>query len=135
MLLSRYGKVARPAAAVVAGCGAIAGVVLALADAPAVTGLDPDALRGSLLAVLALFVVLVPGIAAARPALSIPAWWGVLTFLLALTAAAAVLGAGVVGFPGTVFLVLAVVVSLSMCTAGLVALAERRQSGPPERTF
>jgi hypothetical protein len=135
MILSLYGTVARPAAAVVAGCGAVAGAVLLGADEPRVAGLDPDTLRYTLLAVLAVFGVAIPGIMAIRRAFAVPAWWGVLTFFIALTADAVVLGAGVVGFPGPVFLVLAVALSLLMCTAGLLCLAERQASRPPESRF
>ncbi|GAB3660407.1 hypothetical protein [Glycomyces tarimensis] len=126
-------KAARPVAAVVAVCGAISCVILFVNGRPQVENLDPATLLNTLVALVAVFGVLVPAVMALVPATTRPRWWVAAGFFLALTANAVTLS-GVVAVFGQIQLsVVSVILSLAMTTVGVAALAEQR-AGAPSRS-
>lgn len=131
-----YARFFRPVAAVVALCGLVACVTLVVEDRPRVEGVDPDALRFTLAGVLAVLGVVAPaGAAAASRASAGPRWWGVVVLFVALSANAATLGAKVVAPPAKILLIASIMLTLVMCTVGVIAVAEGHASKPPRSRF
>lgn len=127
-----YARLIRPAAALVAACGAVSGVLLLLDGEPRTTELDPEVLRYTMVAVLGVFGVVPPALVAVRGSRG---WPGVAGMFLALVGNAVALGGKVAAFPQTAFMIVAVAVSLLGCTAGLMAIADVQASKPPQSRF